>query len=54
MMDVCFYKYAGQLTIVPTICLIRRARNFKFSIAVVWLNFGINFNFRRSGGEQND
>lgn len=45
MMKVVFYKYTGHLTIVPTICLIRRACDFKISIAVVWLNFSIELHF---------
>lgn len=54
MMEVVFYKYTGHLTIVPTICLTRRACDFKISIAVVWLNFSIELHFRRYRGGNDD
>lgn len=53
-MEVVFYKYTWHLAIIPTICLIRRECDFKFSIAVVWLNFSINLLFRRYRGGNND
>ena len=54
MMEVVFYKYTGWLTIVPTICLNRRACDYKFAISVVWLNFSINLLFRRYRGGNDD
>ena len=54
MMEVVFYKYTGSLTIVPTICLNRRACDYKFTIALFWLNFSINLLFRRYRGGNDD